>query len=80
MYEPIQDVFLQSLMIIGDVLPLPNGKRVVAVREHNGEQLAFIVKEVTSVDVCDGHLVLRPEMWGLFSEERNILCPEVGSP
>ena len=65
MYEPIQDMFLQGLMVIGDVLPLPNGEGVVAVRQHNGEQLVFIVKEVTSMDMCDRHFVLSPEMWRL---------------
>ena len=62
MNEPIQNVFLQGLMVVGDVLPLPNGEGVVAVRENDGKQLVFIVKEVASMDVCDGYFVLSPEI------------------
>ena len=71
MYEPIQNVFLQCLMVIGDFLTLPNFEGVVAVGEHDGEKLVFIVKEVTSMDVYDRYFVLMPEMWTFSKRKTN---------
>ena len=43
MDEQVENVFLQSLMIVLDVLSLSNLEGVVAVREDDGGQLVLIV-------------------------------------
>ena len=61
MDEAVQDVLLQSLMVIHDVLSLSDFEGVVAVREDDGRKLVLIVQKVTAVEVCDRNLVLTPE-------------------
>ena len=61
MNEPIENVLLQSLMVILDILSLSNLEGVVAVRENDGGQLVLIVQEVAAMEVSDGNLVLTPE-------------------
>ena len=61
MDKPIENVLLQSLVVILDILSFPNFEGVVAVREDDGGQLVLIVQEVTAVKMCDGNLVLTPE-------------------
>ena len=61
MYESIENVLLQSLMVILDILSLSNFEGVVAVREDDGGQLVLIVQEVAAMEVGDGHLVFTPE-------------------
>ena len=43
MDEQVENVFLQSLMIVLDVLSFSNLEGVVAVREDDGGQLVLIV-------------------------------------
>ena len=64
MDESVEDVFLQSLVVVLDVLSLANFEGVVAVREDDGRELMLVVEEVTTMKVRDGHLVLSPERQG----------------
>ena len=59
----IQNVFLQSCVIVLNILSFSKGQGVVAVRENNGEQLVLIVNQVAAVDVSDGNLVLTPKFF-----------------
>ena len=61
MYESVENVLLQSLMVILDIFPLSNFEGVVAVREDDGGQLVLIIQQVATVKMGDGHLVLTPE-------------------
>ena len=60
MDEPIQEVFLKCREVIGNILSLPYGEGVVAVREDNGGKMLFIGEEMATMDVCDGNFVLPP--------------------
>ena len=60
MDEPIQEVFLEGREVIGNILSLPYGEGVVAVREDNGGKMLFIGEEMATMDVCDGNFVLPP--------------------
>ena len=59
--EAIEDVLLQSLMVIFDILSLSDLERVVAVREDDRGQLVLVVQEVAAMKVGDGNVVLTPE-------------------
>ena len=61
MDEPVENVLLESLVVIFDILPLPNLEGIVAMREDNGGQLTLIVEEMAAVEMGDGNLVLTPE-------------------
>ena len=58
--EPIQDVFLKSLKVVGHLLAPPHAEGVVAVREEDGLQLGLVVQQVALVDVGQLDLVLLP--------------------
>lgn len=61
MDESVENVVLQSLMIILHILPLSNFERVVTVGEDNGRELVLIVQKVAAMEVGYGHLMLTPE-------------------
>ena len=58
MNEAVQDMFLKSWQVIGDLLALAHAERVVAVGEEDGLELAVVVQEVALVDVRQLDLVL----------------------
>ena len=60
MDEAVQDMFLKSWQVIGDLLALAHVERVVAVGEEDGLELAVVVQEVALVDVGQLDLVLLP--------------------
>ena len=64
MDEQVENVLLQSLMVVFHILPLSHFEGVVAVREDDGGQLVLIVQEVAAMEMCDGNLVLTPEFEG----------------
>ncbi len=64
MDESVENMLLQSLVVIFDILPFTNFEGVVAVREDDGGQLVLIVQEVTAVEVCDWNLMITPERQG----------------
>ena len=61
MDKPVENVLLQSLVVILDILSFTNFEGVVAVRENDGGQLMLVVQEVTAMEVGDGDIVLTPE-------------------
>ena len=61
--ELIQDVFLQSCVVILDILSFSKGQGVVAVRENDGKQLVLVVHQVAAMDMSDGNLVLTPKFF-----------------
>ena len=69
MDEAIEDVFLQSLIIVLDDLSLSDLERVVAVREDDGRQLVLVVQEVAAMEMHDGNLMLTQE----FESARRII-------
>ena len=46
MNEAVQNVFLKSWQIIGDLMATPHAQGVVAVGEYDGLQLTVVVQEV----------------------------------
>ena len=60
MNEAVQDTFLKSWQVIGDLATLAHTEGVVAVREENGLELTLVVQEVTFVDMTQLDLVLMP--------------------
>ena len=60
MDEAVQDMFLKSWQVIGDLLALAHVERVVAVGEEDGLELAVVIQEVALVDVGQLDLVLLP--------------------
>ena len=60
MDEAVQDMFLKSWQVIGDLLTLARVERVVAVGEEDGLELVVVVQEVALVDVGQLDLVLLP--------------------
>ena len=60
MDEAVQDMFLKSWQVIGDLLALAHAERVVAVGEEDGLELTVVVQEVALVDVRQLDLVLLP--------------------
>ena len=44
MDEAVQDMFLKSWQVIGDLLALAHAERVVAVGEEDGLELAVVVQ------------------------------------
>ena len=60
MDKAVQDTFLQSWEVIGDLLTLAHTKGVVAVGEKDGLELALVVQEMALVDVGQLNLVLSP--------------------
>ena len=58
--EAVQDTFLKSWQVIGDLMTLTHTEGVVAVREKNGLELTLVVQEVALMDVCQLDLVLMP--------------------
>lgn len=58
--EPVQDVFLQCLVIVLDSVGLPNFEGVAAMRQHHRNYLLFIVKQVAAMNVSDRDLVFDP--------------------
>ena len=61
MNESVEDMLLQSLMVIFHILPLSDLEGVVAVREDDGGQLVLVVQEVAVMEVGDGNVVFTPE-------------------
>ena len=59
--ESIQNVFLQSLMVVFYTLTFAKGQRVVAVGENNGQQLLLIVYKMATKDARDRNFVLVPQ-------------------
>jgi hypothetical protein len=62
--EQVEDMLLQSLMVVLDILSLSDLEGVVAVGEYDGRKLVLIVQEVATMEVCDGNLMLTPEFEG----------------
>ena len=60
MDESIHEVFLEGREVIGNLLSLPHGEGVVAVREDDGGKLLFVGEEVATMDMSDGDLVFPP--------------------
>ena len=60
MDEAVQDTFLQSWEVIGDLSTLAHTEGVVAVGEKDGLELALVVEEMVLVDVGQLNLVLSP--------------------
>ena len=60
MNESVQDTFLKSWQVIGDLATLTHTEGVVAVREENGLELTLVVQEVALVDMTQLDLVLMP--------------------
>ncbi len=60
MNELVQNVFLQSLVIIVDSVGLSQLEGVAAVRQDHRHNLVLVVQQVAAMDVCDGNLVLDP--------------------
>ena len=60
MDEAVQDTFLQSWEVIGDLSTLAHTEGVVAVGEKDGLELALVVQEMVLVDVGQLNLVLSP--------------------
>ena len=60
MDKPIQEVFLKSWEIIGNILSFAYYKGIVAMGEDEGREFLFIGEKMTAMDVCDGDLVLPP--------------------
>jgi len=69
MDEPIQELFLKGLEVIGNVLAFSYSKGVVAVGEDKGRKLLLIGEEMTAMDVGDGNLVFLPQ--GFAASGRN---------
>ena len=61
MDESVQNVVLQSLVVVLDVFSLSDLEGVVAVRENDGRKLVLIVQEMTTVEVGDRYLALTPK-------------------
>ena len=61
MDEPVENVPLQSQMVVFHILPLSKFEWVVAVGEDDGGQLMLIVQKVEAMEVSDGNLVLTPK-------------------
>ena len=61
MDEAVEDVLLQSQMVVLDILSLSDLEGVVTVREDDGGQLVLVVQEVAAMEVSDGNVVLTPE-------------------
>ena len=62
MNEAVQDTFLKSWQVIGDLMTLAHTEGVVAVREKNGLELTLVVQEVALVDVSQLDFVLMPSI------------------
>ena len=60
MDEPIQEVLLKGWEIVGNILTLPHGEGVAAVREDDGGKLLLVGEEVATMDVSDGDLMFPP--------------------
>ena len=72
--ELVQDTFLKSWQIIGDLATLAHTEGVVAVREKNGLELALVVQEVALVETSTfllekGSRKSRPHPVGRRGEE-----------
>lgn len=61
MNESIQNVLLESFVVVLYTLTFTKGQGVVAVGEYDGEQLVLVVDKMTAVDVSNGNLVLLPK-------------------
>ena len=64
MDKQVENVLLQSLMVVLDDLSLSDLEGIVAVREDDGRELVLVVQEVAAMEVGDGNLVLTPEFEG----------------
>jgi hypothetical protein len=62
--KQVEDVLLQSLMVVLDILSLSDLEGVVAVGEDDGGQLVLVVQEVAAMEVRDRNLMLTPEFEG----------------
>ena len=78
MDEPIQEVFLKGREVIGNILSLPHGEGVVAVREDDGGKMLFIGEEVATMDVRDGNFVLPPLKFAGGGERKKIVTLALG--
>ena len=73
MDESIHEVFLEGREVIGNLLTLPHGEGVVAVREDDGGKLLFIGEEVATMDVSDGDLMIPPLKFAGGGERKKIV-------
>ena len=68
MNEAVNNVLLQSLMVIFHILSPANFKGIVAVRENDGGKLMFIVYQMAAMKVRNRNVVFTPEgqanIWG----------------
>ena len=78
MNKPIQEVFLKSWEIVGNILSFAYYKGIVAMGEDEGRKFLFIGEKMTVMDVCDGDLVLPPLGFAGGRGERKKTVTEVG--
>ena len=70
MNELVENVLLQSLVVIFHILSFTNFEGVVAVREDDGGQLVLVVQQVATVKMCDGNFVLMPERNNVIPKDK----------
>jgi hypothetical protein len=68
--KSVEDMLLQSLMVVLDILSLSDLEGVVAVGEDDGGKLVLIVQEVAAMEVRDGNIMLTPKGMNATNKRR----------
>ena len=72
MDEPIQELFLKSWKVIGNVLAFSHSKGVVTMGKDKGRKMLLIGEEVAAMNVGDGNLVFSPQGFAARLKNNNV--------